>query len=381
MHSVRYAHCEGYTDVFYTDNGKFLTTGEDGDVRIWNGFDDLDNTSIRVGDKCFAVAYKSGKIYVSDELNELKQYDLETNEFQGVITSFTLPITCIAVNKSNTHLVCGSSDFDIHLVDLSTLKFTSFTGHDAPILSVCFDPLEKYFVSGSCDGTARFWSISNLMTVKTLTNLHPKSNDFIDSESWCKIAWHKDGGLIAVPCEKEIHLYERETWLCKFKISLKSDTVEDFYASIVCFSPDGKFILALTNTQMIYIHSIINKSRVFKYSYTKKSKICSLAWNPSNSSEIIFCDIKGQMGMVKPELKDDITESSTNQQAKTSSIKSNKNQEVENLEGLLELIDTDEKSNDSSDSNDRIGSKSKDQVRYIKIANYIIKKITIFKQF
>ena len=189
MHTVRYAHCEGFTDICFTDNGKFLTTGEDGDVRIWEGFDDADSTSIRVGDKCFAVAYKNGKIYVADELNELKKYDLETNEFQGVITSFTLPITSVAVNKSNTFLACGSSDFEIHLVDLSTLKVTSFTGHDAPILSITYDPLEKYFVSSSCDGTARFWNIQNLVTAKTLTDLHAKSNDFIDSESWCKIAW------------------------------------------------------------------------------------------------------------------------------------------------------------------------------------------------
>ena len=105
MHQVRYAHCEGYTDVCFTDKGSFLTTGEDGDVRIWQGFDDLDNTSIRVGDKCFSIAYKNGKIYVADDLNEVKKYDLATNELEGVITSFTLSATCICINKSDTSLV------------------------------------------------------------------------------------------------------------------------------------------------------------------------------------------------------------------------------------------------------------------------------------
>jgi WD40 repeat protein len=179
MHQTRYAHCEGYTDVCFTDKGSFLTTGEDGDVRIWQSFDDMDNTNVRVGDKCFAIAYKNGKIYVADDLNEVKKYDLETNESQGVITSFTLNCTCMAVNKSDTSLVCGSSDFEIHLVDLKSLKVTPFQGHDAPILSVCFDPLEKYFISSSCDGTARIWSIQTLNTVKTLSNLLPKSNDFM----------------------------------------------------------------------------------------------------------------------------------------------------------------------------------------------------------
>lgn len=348
MHTIRYAHCEGYTDICFADNGQFLTTGEDGDVRIWNGFDDLDNTSIRVGDKCFAIAYKAGKIYVADELNELKHYDMEKNELLGVVTSFTLPITCISINKSNTHLVCGSSDFEIHLVDLTTLKFTSFSGHDAPILSVLFDPLEKYFVSTSCDGTAKFWSIANLNNCKTLTNLHPKSNDFIDSQSWAKIAWHKDGGLIAVPCEKDIQFYERETWLLKFKINLKNDSnpSEEFNASIVCFSPDGKYVLACTNTQMIYVHSIINKSLLYKYSYTKKSKICSLLWNPQNQNEIIFCDINGNMGQIKPTIRDDISDFASIKEAKKSTKQTEENLEMDEL---LNLLDSDEKSNDSSD--------------------------------
>jgi len=349
MHQVRYAHCEGYTDVCFTDKGSFLTTGEDGDVRIWQGFDDLDNTSIRVGDKCFSIAYKNGKIYVADDLNEVKKYDLATNELEGVITSFTLSATCICINKSDTSLVCGSSDFDIHLVDLKTLKFTSFTGHDAPILSVCFDPLEKYFVSSSCDGTARFWSVQTLNTVKTLTNLHPKSNDFLDSPSLCKIAWHRDGGLIAVPCEKQIQFYERETWVSKFSINLvnEGNPTEAFMASICCFSPDGKSVLATTNTQMIYIHSIINKSLLFKYSYTKKARLCSLAWNPNDQSDIIFCDINGYMGHVKPTLNDGMSEENEPK-------KSNKKEEL-GMDELLDLIDNE----DSNTSEEVVKPKAK----------------------
>ena len=304
MHSIRYAHCEGYTDVCFADAGRFVTTGEDGDVRIWSGFDDLDNTSFRVGDKCFAVAYKAGRIYVSDELNELKRYDMVTNECLGLLTSFTLPVTCVVVNKSDTMLVCGSADFEIHLVDLNSLKVTTFSGHEGPVLSVCFDPLEKYFLSTACDATARFWSTHNGNGIKTLSNLFPKSNDFNDSMSRGKAAWHKDAGLIAVPCEKEVHFFERESWILKFKINLTANDPannngDDFLTSIVCFSPDGKYVLAATSTQMIYVHSIINKSLLFKYSYTKKSKICSLAWNPTNQNEVIFCDIKGDLVIIK----------------------------------------------------------------------------------
>ena len=343
MHNTRYAHSEGYTDICSAENGKFITTGEDGEVRIWNSFDDLDNTSIQVGDKCYAIAYLSGKIYVSDELNELKRYDSNTNDLIGVVTSFTLPITSIAINKSNSHLVCGSSDFDIHLVELDTLKFTSFSGHEAPILTVVFDPLEKYIVSSSCDGSVKFWSVSNLTNCKTLPNLHPKCNDFVDSPTWAKLAWHKDGGLIAIPCQKDIHFYERETWILKFSINLKNESnpTEDFLASIVTFSSDGKYVLACTNTQMIYIHSIVNKSLLFKYSYSKKFKICSLIWN---RDEIIFCDFNGHMGQIKPNIKNDMDSVSSSE---TKKISKNNDDQLE-MDDLLNLLDSDEKSNDST---------------------------------
>ena len=361
MHTTRYAHCEGYTDICLAENGTILTTGEDGDVRVWQGYQDIDNKSIRVGDKCFALAYKSGKIYVADELNEVKRFDIESEEQQGVITSFTLPVTSIAINKSNTYLVCGSSDFEIHLVDLKTLKFSSFTGHAAPILHLCFDPLEKFFVSSSCDGTARFWSVNTLNTAKTLSNLHPKSNDFSESESLCKIAWHKDGTLIAVPCFKEIHFYERETWICKFKINIQNDKSEDFLTSILCFSPDGQLILATTSDQMIYMHSIVNKAMVFKYSYTKKSKLTSLVWNPLNKDEILFCDIKGYMGQIKgPFEKGKVEEKEKEKEKPTKKGRIEYQDDNLDMADLLDLMESDSK---DSDFGKKSSSKSRDEMK------------------
>ena len=50
MHTVRYAHSEGYTEICcaYDKRNSFITSGEDGEVRIWQGFDDVDNRSFQV---------------------------------------------------------------------------------------------------------------------------------------------------------------------------------------------------------------------------------------------------------------------------------------------------------------------------------------------
>jgi len=55
---------------------------------------------------------------------------------------------------------------------------------------------------------------------------------------------------------------------------------------------------------MIYIFSIINKALLFKYSYNKKMKICALAWNPLDHTQLIFCDVEGNMGNVKVTIND-----------------------------------------------------------------------------
>lgn len=50
MHSVRYAHSDGFTEICCALDKKhqFVTSGEDGEVRIWQSFDDVDNRSIQV---------------------------------------------------------------------------------------------------------------------------------------------------------------------------------------------------------------------------------------------------------------------------------------------------------------------------------------------
>lgn len=249
------------------------------------------------------------------------------------ITTLSLNVTCISINKSDTQLLCGCADFDIRLVELDETKlykYSTFNGHSAPILDVCFDPLEKYFLSSSCDGTIRFWSLRNQLNIKTLTNMHPKSNDFSNSKTFSKCAWHKDGNLIALPSFKEVQFYERELWHLKFKIELALEGDEksnaDILVSIVKFSPDGKSVLLCsTQNETIYIHSIITKTLLNKCSYSKsKARICSIAWNIQNHNEILFCDLKGQMGVFKLNSQDDNLE----------------------MEDLLSILNEDENSDD-----------------------------------
>lgn len=61
---------------------------------------------------------------------------------------FTAPITCLDVNSSHTHLAAGSAEFVIKVVEISdSSKMYTLHGHEAPILSVKFDPMGELLVS------------------------------------------------------------------------------------------------------------------------------------------------------------------------------------------------------------------------------------------
>ena len=61
---------------------------------------------------------------------------------------FTAPVTCLDVNTDHTHLAAGSAEFTIKIVEISdSSKTYTLHGHEAPLLSVKFDPRGELLVS------------------------------------------------------------------------------------------------------------------------------------------------------------------------------------------------------------------------------------------
>lgn len=123
---------------------------------------------------------------------------------------------------------------------------------------------------------------------------------------------------------------------------------------------------------MIYVHSIINKSLIYKYSYSKKTRICSQIWH---QNEILFCDINGQMGQIRPSLKDNGGVNSEEPSAavvataaKSKAAKTTDEQEL-GIDDLMELLGDEEASNQesvASSSSERKASKEKERVKGVK---------------
>lgn len=75
-----------------------ITTGRDGDIRIWNGVDDDDPNTRCVGEYVIYHAFYDKRILASTDLNTVQAYTYPDGDRDGTEFRFTAPVTCIKVN-------------------------------------------------------------------------------------------------------------------------------------------------------------------------------------------------------------------------------------------------------------------------------------------
>ncbi|XP_076332121.1 chromosome transmission fidelity 4 [Tachypleus tridentatus] len=291
---IRYAHCEGYTDLCYDSSSNYvLTCGSDGDVRMWKGFED-DPITHHVGNCATAILFTDKRFLVATDNNSIQAYTFPDREPDGIITRFTAPVHHMCCSNDGRIIVAGSGDFTIKIVD--TVKNTQkcLYGHHAPILSVALDPKGEYLASSSCDGSVRVWKVSSQDCIKKWTHV-PKSNDFCMSKTLCRMTWSKDGKYLAVPAEKEVHLYQRCSW--KNMQTLKDESVMEII-SLVALSPCGLFMAAVTGDGRTLVWELASGRTLESVKLDKGVPFCNIAWNPTGKMELAFSDIQGQLGLI-----------------------------------------------------------------------------------
>uniref|UniRef100_A0AAX7UK41 WD repeat and HMG-box DNA-binding protein 1 n=1 Tax=Astatotilapia calliptera TaxID=8154 RepID=A0AAX7UK41_ASTCA len=211
---MRYGHSEGHTEVCFDDTGRFIVTcGNDGDVRIWESLDDDDPKFITVGEKAYSLALKNGKLVTASSNNTVQIHTFPDGDPDGILTRFTTNATHVAFNSIGSRVAAGSSDFMVKVVEVSdSSQQKTLRGHEAPVLSVTFDPKDDFLASASCDGSVVVWNIEEQTQVISWPLLQ-KSNDVTNAKSLCRLAWQPGmGKFLAVPVETKVHLYERGSW-------------------------------------------------------------------------------------------------------------------------------------------------------------------------
>ncbi|KAB1277645.1 WD repeat and HMG-box DNA-binding protein 1 [Camelus dromedarius] len=163
---MRYGHTEGHTDVCFDDSGRILRVhGE-----------------------------KNGKLVTAVSNNTIQVHTFPEGVPDGILTRFTTNANHVIFNGDGTKIAAGSSDFLVKVVDvMDCSQQKMFRGHDAPVLSLSFDPKDIFLASASCDGSVKVWQISD-QTCAVSWPLLQKCNDVINATSICRLAWQPRSG-------------------------------------------------------------------------------------------------------------------------------------------------------------------------------------------
>uniref|UniRef100_A0A3B4UZY0 WD repeat and HMG-box DNA-binding protein 1 n=1 Tax=Seriola dumerili TaxID=41447 RepID=A0A3B4UZY0_SERDU len=291
---MRYGHSEGHTEVCFDDQGKFIVTcGNDGDVRIWESLDDDDPKFITVGEKAYSLALKNNKLVTASSNNTVQIHTFPDGDPDGILTRFTTNATHVAFNSSGSRVAAGSSDFMVKVVEVSdSSQQKTLRGHEAPVLSVTFDPKDDFLASSSCDGSVVVWSIEEQAQVISWPLLQ-KTNDVSNAKSLCRLAWQPGAGkFLAVPVDTKVHLYERGSW---DHVSTLSDDLLTQPINVVAWSPCGQFLAAGSVGGSLTVWDF--PALCCRQRHEKGFTVCGLAWHPS-AGQIAYTDTEGCLGLL-----------------------------------------------------------------------------------
>ncbi|XP_048456072.1 WD repeat and HMG-box DNA-binding protein 1 [Rhincodon typus] len=292
---MRYAHPDGYTGVCFDESGRFIvTSGSDGDVRIWESLDDDDPKSINVGEKIYSLALRNGMLVTAVANNIVQVHSFPEGLPDGILTRFTAEVNHIVFNTSATSVAAGSSDFMVKIVETKdNSQQKTIRGHEGPILSVAFDPKDLFLASSSCDGSVCVWKIADQTRVASWPLL-TKFNEVNRATSICRLEWQpKIGKFLAVPVEKAVKLFERDTW--ENTDDLSDDSIM-MTLNVVSWSPCGSYLAAGSIDGSVVVWNVQTRKCVERFQHEKSYRICAIAWHPSNGI-IAYTDAEGNLGL------------------------------------------------------------------------------------
>ncbi|XP_029284624.1 WD repeat and HMG-box DNA-binding protein 1 isoform X1 [Cottoperca gobio] len=293
---MRYGHSEGHTEVCFDESGKFIVTcGNDGDVRIWEGLDDDDPKFITVGEKAYSLALKKNKLVTASSNNTVQIHTFPDGEPDGILTRFTTNATHVTFNSSGSRVAAGSSDFMVKVVEVSdSSQQKTLRGHEAPVLSVSFDPKDDFLASASCDGSVVVWNIEEQSQLISWPLLQ-KTNDVSNAKSLCRLAWQPGAAkFLAVPVETKVHLYVRGSW---DHVSSLSDDLLTQLINVVAWSPCGQYLAVGSVGGSLTVWDVNSKLCVERQKHEKGFTVCGLAWHPSGS-QLAYTDTEGCLGLL-----------------------------------------------------------------------------------
>jgi periodic tryptophan protein 2 len=272
-------HFHNINSLSYSPDGQLIATGgDDGKVKLWNsttGFCFITFTDHTA--PISAVSFSAtGTVIISASLDgTVRAYDLVRYRNFRTLTS---PTPCqyisLAIDPSGDVVCAGSMDpFDISVWSLQTGRLLDvLSGHTGPVSSLSFNPAQSLLLSGSWDGSSRVWDV---FMRKASVESFEHSTDVL------AVAFRPDGREACVSTlDGQLNFWDVSTGSQKGVINgredirggrLESDvrtsknSTRGTAFTSVCYTADGKCLLAGGNSKFVCIYEIQQRILLRKF--------------------------------------------------------------------------------------------------------------------
>ncbi|WP_395649381.1 AAA-like domain-containing protein [Planktothrix agardhii] len=265
-------HSDSLWGVAFSPGGEFLATAsDDKTAKLWNLQGEELITFTGHSDRVTAVAFSPGGEFLATASwdNTTKLWNLQGEELI-TFTGHSSSVTAVAFSPGGEFLATASGDKTAKLWSLQGEELITFTGHSNWVRAVAFSPGGEFLATASGDNTAKLWTLQGeeLITFRGHSNwvmavAFSPGGEFLATASGDDTVkvWDLQGNLLADfrgykgnlvdPPQPPLKRGEKDDSL---KRGEKDDALEkgdnrDFIelkspVLSVCFSPDGKQIVA-----------------------------------------------------------------------------------------------------------------------------------------
>lgn len=278
-------HFNNMRVVIYSPDGQNIATGgEDGKVKLWSSqssfcFVTFSEHTAAVTGLAFT---QSGRAIISSSLDgTVRAFDLTRyRNFKTLTSTRPTQFSCVTVDSSGELVASGSQDsHDVYLWSLQTGRLLEvLAGHEGPVVSVQFSsqPGSTMMVSTGWDGTVKVWD--------AISNTTARESIALSSDGLC-VCIRPDGKQIAVATmDGQITMFNPTTGQQEGNIVGRSDlgagradadkitakkNLQSKAFTSICYSSDGKCLLAGGQSKNVCIYSIDDELMIKKFEITQ----------------------------------------------------------------------------------------------------------------